>query len=334
MNFKINYGTDVGVFPTSCAEHVKRATVMDLRVLWFICAEHGDIDTDRLCTLAGASESEVLSSVSYWHGAGVIDTCEEKAVKSTPLSEKSVTVTNEKSEKVMRTDELPIYTTDELSNLLEQNLAYESYISECQKIMGKMFNVHEVNVLVGLIDYLNLDFEYVMILLTYCISHGKKTLHYVEKTAFNLYNDGITSADALTAELKRREEFASVEGNIRKLFGMGQRTLTTKEKRIISSWVNDMGFSMEMIEKAYEVTADATGNASIPYTNSVLERWNSDGIKTIAGVEESEQKHKALKQGKKKPADGGKAEASKSSSFNTDEFFKAAVRRSLGGDKK
>ena len=77
-----------------------------------------------------------------------------------------------------------------------------------------------------------------------------------------------------------------------------------------------MGYGLDIIEKAYEVTADATGNASFPYANSVLERWHAAGLCTLEEIEESYKKE-------------GKAQAQSTSTF-TDDFFDAAVRRALG----
>ena len=175
--------------------------------------------------------------------------------------------------------------------------------------------IGKVNILVGLSDYLGLDNEYILMLLKHCVEIGKKTLHYVEKTAISLYDMGIMSAAALAEELAKREAVLSMESNIRKIFGIGTRALTTKEKKEISSWVYDMKCPVEVIEKAYEVTCDATGKPSLHYANSVIERWHSEGLLTIEQIEASYKNKDAAESG---------------SSFETDEFFEAAVRRSLG----
>ena len=143
---------------------------------------------------------------------------------------------------------------------------------------------------------------------------GKKSLHYVEKTAFGLYDAGITTGDQLAEELRRREAAAEAEGKIRSLFGMGERAFTTKEKKFISAWINELGYSMEIIQRAYEIAADATGKSSMPYANSVLERWNAAGLRTLEDIEASYEKGDAPKEG----------------SFDTDSFFDAAVKRALG----
>ncbi len=332
MLIKINYGVGAGVFPTSCTEQVKRASLIDLKVFWLICAKGGTVEISELCDFAGTDESGVMSSLSYWRGAGVIECEMPKAMFKGQKALEPQTQTK----KVARADALPEYTSDEIANILEKNTELSTLIDECQRIMGKMFNIHEVNVLIGLVDYLDLTCDYIMLLLTYCVSHGKKTLHYAEKTAFGFYDSGITTVEALSAELQRRENVASVEGKIRTLFGLGGRALTTKEKKEISAWINDWGFSFEIIEKAYETTVDATGGASLHYANSVLERWNAEGIRTLEQITASAEKfeaEKAQKKTKKSPKSKGESE-NQNSSFDTDEFFEAAIRRSLGGEEK
>ena len=334
MKYKINYKNGVCSIPEDALEKMHDAGACELRVLITLCSRQGDIELYELAEAANCSEDEAREAIGFWRGAGIVD-ASGKASNSSKKDKKSSKSDNdslndsrdksdgektEKKEKKLRSaDELPKYTSEELSNILENRKDTATLINECQNIMGKVFNVREINVLMGLVDYLQLDCEYIMILLTYCVSIGKKTLHYAEKMAFAFYDLGIIEASELSAELKRREAALDAEAQIRGLFGIGARAFTTKEKKLISSWVNDMGYSIEIIKKAYEVTADATGNASIPYANSVLERWNAAGLRTLEEIEASYQQ----KKNEGKEAQG---------SFDTDDFFEAAVRRSLGED--
>ena len=43
----------------------------------------------------------------------------------------------------------------------------------------------------------------------------------------------------------------------------------------------------ELIEKAYEITVENTGGASIPYCNAVLEKWYQSGYTTLEQVTEA-----------------------------------------------
>ena len=330
MKYKINYGNAVGVFPKSVFEVVSRAGAVELKVLLGICSLEGSVDIKKLSKLISCSESDVKDAISFWRGAGVIEISDDKVEKEIKsegdrqekavLAEESKKADEKKSsdaeKKLKKSNELPRYSSEELAGILETRESLVSLINECQNIIGKVSNLKEISVIIGLIDYLGLDSEYILILLTYCTSIDKKSLHYVESTAFSLYDAGITEAAQLTEEIRRRELAASNEGQIRKIFGTGSRAFTSKEKKFIYAWLNDMRYDVEIITRAYEIAANATGKASLPYTNSVLERWNSENLRTLEEIEAAE-----------KNKEQGKGE---SGSFDTDDFFAAAVRRSLG----
>ena len=53
---------------------------------------------------------------------------------------------------------------------------------------------------------------------------------------------------------------------------------------MLDAWIG-YGYGEEIIRMAYEVTVNATGNASIPYANSILTRWHEAGMKTSEDVE-------------------------------------------------
>ncbi len=325
MKYIINYGNGAKVFPRSVLDVIKRAGEADLKVLLCLCAGEGEADVKKLTRLTGCGEDDIRNALAFWRGAGVIDavgngaSSDKKQSTCEPSDDQGLAAEPaEKTKKLRAVDELPSYTSDQLSDILEKRQEMVTLIDECQNIMGKVFNVKEINVIIGLVDYLELEFEYIMILMSHCASLGKKTLHYVEKTAFALYDSGICTADQLMTELEQRERAAAIEGKIRSLFGLGSRAFTSKEKKFIANWVGEYGYGIDIIQKAYELTADATGNASIPYANSIIERWNAEGLRTLAAIEQSYQKKAEVK--------------SHEGTFDTDDFFEAAVRRSLGGN--
>ena len=319
MKYTINYGNGTCVLPASVLDSMKRASAVDMRVLTYLCAKGGDFDIKKLCRACGCDEDEARDALAFWRGAGVIEADKSGAKKKSkkaaaePAEKKAEP---QKSPKLRSADELPNYTSDQLGDILEKRQDIVMLIDECQNIVGKLFTAKEINIIIGLCDYLELDCEYIMILMTYCASIGKKTLHYVEKTAFGLYDAGICTAEQLSDEIDRREKVAGIEGRIRSLFGLGTRAFTTKEKKFIAAWVNDFGYGADIIEKAYELTVNSAGNASIPYANSIIERWNAEGLRTLEAIEESYKKNDEAK--------------TPNSSFDTDSFFDAAVLRSLG----
>lgn len=295
-----------------------------MRTFIYLCSVQGNTDIQGIAEVVGFSKEEVIASLSFWRGAGIVVPDGESVPTETVAVKPEIIKTEDAKaqKKLIREAKLPQYTSEQLSGILESRAETALLIDECQNILGKILNIHEINVLIGLMDYLELDIEYILLLVKHCAENGKRTLHYIEKTAFGLYDEGIHTSGELTAELSRREAATSAEGKIRSIFGIGTRKLTTREKKEISSWINDMKYPMPIIEMAYEITVDATSQPTLHYANTVLERWHSEGLDTIEKIKES-YKDKKDKSGARNAPDAP-------ASFDTDEFFDAAVKKSLG----
>lgn len=220
-----------------------------------------------------------------------------------------------RSAKLMREAGLPEYSSEELADMLEKNSGALSFVDEAQRRIGRMLGPREVSILIGLRGYLELEDDYIYILLDYCSRIEKTSVRYVEKLAFGMYDEGVTDADALAERLAEREAYGQLEGRFKAMVGARGRRLTTRETRFLNRWGLEMKYDFAMIEAAYEITVDTKHEYNAAYMNGILERWYAAGIFTPEQL--------AAEREKKKPvSDFG-------NSFDTNEFFEAALRRSL-----
>ncbi len=362
MNIRLNFGFCVTVIPTPDVTVLSRATAADLQVLLYVggCLQRGGTQIAEPKDIAdelGLTESQIHAALAFWRGAGMMDIQEEgtpsarkrkdSKVASSESTDTLAAETEENTAKVTvekprvtvhrpaRKNELPNYTAEEMAALLESTPHTADCIHECEQIWGKLFNTHETNIILGLVDYLGLEWDYVITLLAHCAESAKrggskKSLHYVEQTAFGYYDEGITDMPTLQERIRRSERLAETEGQLRALFGMGERSLTPNEKKCFSSWLYDFKYDMPIIRKAYDITVDAKGEPNIKYMNSILANWNSDDLRTIEAIDASmaefkeKQSRRAPKNGRSKlpdPLPGG--------SFETDDFFDSAVNKTF-----
>ena len=300
-------------------DELKEASAEDLRVL--ICLLSGERDGAKIAKAVSCSLARVRGALAFWQGCGVLT--EENAPQKT---EKTV----------------PLRSARELAPKSEaEDAAYieegekKSLVDECQRIMGRLFNPTEIGIVVGLSEQLGLDDAYILTLLSFCVSRNKKTMRYVEKTAFGLFDEGIDTTSALEDYIHRLEAVTSFEGKLRKLFGIGERTLSKTEQACFTRWVCDFGFDMSVISLAYDITVDTRQKALVKYVDSILARWHGAGCRTLVQVEAllerekvSHTMTKTAKRTEPRISDGG-------GSFNTDDFFAKALARSYGeGDNK
>lgn len=328
MKSTFNYGNAIAVLPRSAFEKLDKATKKDIKLLFALACEpslmnDGEKMTDELISLTGLKREEIENSLSFWRGTGVIEIIEEESesisvVTETKKADTTIADSKVNAKKLRSEDSLPKYTTEELTGLLERRAEYKGLIDECQQIFGKVFNTGEINILVALTDYLGLDSEYILLLFAYCGKMEHKSVRTVEKLAHKFLDEEITDAETLGERLRFMEQSAEAEYKIKKIFGITARAFTKKEKALIEKWLSEYNYDVEIIEKAYELTIDSTQNPSLPYAGAIMERWHSEGFSTLEQIE-------------KNIEDNKKSKAPRGSSFDTDDFFEAALKRNLKG---
>lgn len=335
MKYKIHYGTGVVNLPEALLPRLADLDGDLLKVLFCLAAVKNP-SKEKLTADTGCDALTVERALSYFEGAGILEITDAARKKNTPKSAVSdepispvtkpaptpVTTVDSAADVTPAPVTLPRYSTEELVALLEKRRELAALVDECSRIFGKVFSTHETSLLLGIVDYLGVDSEYLLLLLAHCVKIGKKSVRYAEKLAFSLYDDGITSLPALQECLKKKEELNEMEGKIRTLFGISSRALTTKERKHIDTWLFTYHYGLDVITRAYEITVDAIGKSSVPYTNSILERWAAAGLHTLAEINAAEESRAAE----------GQAPSAPGNSFDTDAFFDAALKRSFGED--
>ena len=189
MTIQINYGSSVLAIPGAVKEASARATATDMRVLLALCAAPTMQTPEEISHDTGLSVDEISASLAFWRGAGILNMGQEIKKHPHPSTLKKAYPDEEKTpvdppvssvdketqilpvqdeialksqieepvstvRKIMAPNSLPRYTSQELADLLESRKETSTYLDECQRIWGKMFNVHEHNIILGLTDYL------------------------------------------------------------------------------------------------------------------------------------------------------------------------------------
>lgn len=341
---RFNYQQEVLVLPASILN--AGADGVQLRVLLWLASDPSLLRKVRqLAKLADCTADEARAAIRFWQEAGTVTVDGEgeaipamASAETAPTTEKIEETKPKKPARTLlrRADELPTYTSTELADLLEARASVRILVDEAQRMLGKLFNPSELNILVGMLDYLSLSEESILLLLAHCKRIGTTNLRAIEKYAYSLVDRGITEPAALEEEICVLEELHSFEGEIRTLFGMKSRALTEREAKMLRAW-RSFGYGIEIVRLAYELTVNATSDPSLPYANAILERWNAEGLRNEEEIRASMEASAGDAQGargqrNRKGGKGGKTASGKPSlgnSFDTDDFFEAALQRSF-----
>ncbi len=123
----------------------------------------------------------------------------------------------------------------------------------------------------------------------------------------------------LQSRFRQMEENAKTETAVAAMFGMTGRALTAKEKKFLGNWIGVMGFDLDCIRLAYDITVDNTHEPAPAYANTILTNWYNDGLRTYDAIVAAEEEKKAK----------NKKEREQDKSFDTDEFIAAALKRTF-----
>lgn len=317
---KLNFGQEVLCLPAAVLS-AKDADDTRLRVLLWLASDLSLAEKPRqLATLAGCDLKTVKTALKYWCDSGLLsaDGAEDAVAVAATVKTEPLPAEKPKKALIRRADELPTYTSTELATLLEQRATLRALVDEAQQMIGKMFNPSELNTIVTMFDYLGICEEGVLMILAYCKKIGKVNMRSIEKYAYSLADRGICDPTALEEEFCALEQMHSLEGEVRKMFGMKSRALTSRESKMLRAWVS-YGYGMDVIGHAYELTVNAINEPSLPYASSIMERWNGEGLKTLEDITAAEEEAKRAKAGA----------TTLGKSFEADDFFEAALKRSF-----
>lgn len=296
------------------SDKLSTASKDELKVLLAVFSEQ-DFDVTELASRLDMTENAFKRALKSWIDAGAI--CEDCSnAANQDCSEQSRASVKKTVPRIEIHTTLPHYTSEEIASAVERSTGCSELLDSCQQILGKMFNVSETAIIIGMIEHLSLPHEYIVLLCSHAAAIGKKSVRYIEKLALDFYDRDIITYSALEEELKKLEARASLEYYVRDLFGIGKRALIAKEKEMIKSWSEKFSFSRDMIKAAYEISVSRTNEPNMKYANGILENWYAAGYNTpedVAAAEADRTKNKDNIQ---------------TSSFVTDDFYEAALKRS------
>ncbi len=305
MKISIKYMGSIINLPAGVIDLAKSASETELKVILVLSAYSsyfGDFDkaVPSLCKQLDLTASEVTSALCFWAKNGILELDEAY------ISPETVSAVAESDNSV------PSYTGAQINALINANPSFKMLADCAQNVLGKDFTPTDYNSLLHIKNYYKFSDEYILMLLAYCVENNTSNWAYIRKTTKILYDEGIDTYEKLEEHFSARRNKRSLEYKVRKLFGVGGREFTAREKGIFDAWANAK-LSFELIKMAYEISIDNGKGANWNYTNKILENWLASGVKTVEDAQKLVESHKSKLS---------------MSSFNTDDFFEAALKRS------
>ena len=309
-------------FPLASAEELRA-----LLVLFSGC------DSDTIPKLAKITRARAASAVALWTAEGVIS---EK--RADPCHENG-NITEEFEER-FRPSEIPERSALSVAESLRDDSLADMIAIIAEMLGEAALPQQNVKRLTAIVTELALTPEYVLTLSAHLKERGALTVTRLTGEAERLVKRGIDNTEALEAYIHDIASATASERELRRLFGIYDRTVTPTMKKYFKRWTDDFGYSTEIIGAAYDISATSTGRLALAHIDKILEGWHESGCITLADCRAAAEKHRAEGAEKYSSKDSGtrsrpKAEAEKPryGSFDINDAFQKALERSYGKDE-
>ena len=295
MEYFVNAGSWGAVFavPNAVDNYIKLANEASLKVLLYILRNNGKkLASDEAACALNLNINQIEEAFIFWENANILKR-DEKPLISSSVSEP---VSEEKIAAPVKKSSIPSGTgyslkPSEIAQRVENSEDVRVMFNMAEASFGRPLNHTEQRSFIWMHDYLGLSADVLITIAAYCISIEKGSIKYIETLASDWSEKGINTLELVQDEIKAQEEKNTFNGRIMKAFGMTRRP-TAKQQELIDSW-KKKGYSLELIEYAYEKTIEAIDKLNFPYINKVLENWYSQGLITKAKIDGGNNKRNA-----------------------------------------
>lgn len=180
-------------------------------------------------------------------------------------------------------------TADKVSRLKEnEDIIQLLYIAE--QYLARPLTVTDTNKILYFYEDLGFNTELIEFLIEYCVSKNHRSIRYIEKVALSWAEQGISSVTAAKDETR---QYSQTYYTIFKALGIQNRNPVKSEIEMMDRWMQEWGFTMELILEACKRTVLQTGNGSFPYTDKILKEWHVEKIRHMVDLEAADTEHKA-----------------------------------------
>lgn len=334
MEYQINPAAYTSIFavPRAVVENnLLLASPTALKALLLMLSRGEALSAAELARELKRDEADVADALVFWQQQGILLPLDgaapsQPAMKAVPAAPKEAPLPPKKT-----APELPLSrpSHEQIAIRLQECEAFKDLFQEAQQKLGKTIGYEGQSILIMLHDTYDLPVEVILMLLEYAKSKGKTGYKYIASVGREWSEKEIDSLESAEAYIREQDTTDALWTQFRDFTGAKNRNPTAKQKRFLTMWSKDLGFSAEMIALAYEICIDNTNRLSLEYMDRVLQSWQKSGVRTPADAERARQKwseqHFAQKGRKTQKEQKSESVFSSDASYDLDEFTRRAI---------
>lgn len=173
----------------------------------------------------------------------------------------------------------PAYSADQLREFKSRQDTMQ-LLGIAEAYIGKPLTPSEIKTILYFSDRLRFSDDLIDYLIQYCVDNGHKSFHYMEKVALEWAEAGITTPEQARESSARYNK--TVYTVMKELGRSGVPTST--EVAYITRWVDEYGFSTDIILEACRRTVLSTDRRRFEYAESILSSWKAQDVRQQSDI--------------------------------------------------
>ncbi len=241
--------------------------------------------------------TDVLNAWNYWENEGIIikhETDDEYNYIVEFVNLKQYYVDNVYKHIHKINDKNNYVDNDKLISTAK-NPEIKTMMEEIEDMLGRPLKINEKQKIVTWLNKYKTKPNVMTQAFSYSVNNKKvKRFSYIESVVSAWYDAGVVDLDTMVEYLEKRNDRFSAFSRISKALGFN-RTLTEAEMRTIDRWIDEWGFSMEMILKCLD-NSTKINNPNLNYFDKILSEWYKNGFKNIDDLKNDKKPEKIKKE--------------------------------------
>lgn len=173
----------------------------------------------------------------------------------------------------------PSYSLDQLKEF-KNNEETAQILFVAEQYIGKPLSPAEIKSILFFTDRLGFSEDLIDYLIQYCVGKGKKSFRYIEKVAISWAEEGITTPEQAAGLAAAYDKTVYT---VMKALGK-PGTPTKAESDFALKWINEYGFTTDIIIEACSRTVMATDKHRFEYTDSILRSWHKNQVHHLSDI--------------------------------------------------
>lgn len=238
-----------------------------------------DITNEEIAKHLSMDHEDVLKAWTYWERMGAVKKIKKDAsdkfnydIEFIMLKEQLYGEKNKKKR----------FATEAAVKSFMADKEIQSMFSEIERIAGRVITGTEMMEILSLVNDYNAAPEVIVYGYAYCIRKKKKNFKYITAVINKWTGEGLRDVQAVEKYLSENDRKQHLYRRVFKALGFA-RNATEEERRIMDTWFDTMGFSLEKVLSACSRTSGIS-SPNINYVNKVLVNWYEEQEKRESGA--------------------------------------------------